>query len=285
MSIRHDTQSLVGTRPAADRALQRYAFDNDNPHASTQHTCLAAAYDPLTIAALQQSVRPGMRCLEVGAGGGSIARWLAARVAPAGSVLATDIKPHHISPAPGLTTTTHDISTDPLPAAAYDLIHARLVLLHLPDRLAILHRLVQALAPGGHLHLEEFDETTYGPLIALGELRDTDAAASYARYISAKQHLLETAGVDLTWGRTAATAMNDAGLTNITATPHVQSWRHDSPGTALQVHNTHHLRDQFLSAGLTTGDLDRARQIMNHPDFLAASCLTYAIHGQKDNAQ
>jgi hypothetical protein len=64
------------------------------------------------------------------------------------------------------------------------------------------------------------------------------------------------------------------------ATPHAHAWRSDSPGTALQVHNTHHLRQQFLAAGLTSHDLDQARQVMSHPDFLATSCLMYAIQGQ-----
>ncbi|PNE37031.1 class I SAM-dependent methyltransferase [Streptomyces noursei] len=62
--------------------------------------------------------RPGMRCLEVGAGGGSIARWLTARVAPGGSVLATDLKAQHIAPAPGPTIEVHDITSGPLPEGA-----------------------------------------------------------------------------------------------------------------------------------------------------------------------
>src|SRR5512136_3036444 len=49
-------------------------------------------YDPTTIRRLE-ILRPseGWKCLEVGAGAGSVARWLAVRVGPAGKAVATDI--------------------------------------------------------------------------------------------------------------------------------------------------------------------------------------------------
>jgi 2-polyprenyl-3-methyl-5-hydroxy-6-metoxy-1,4-benzoquinol methylase len=39
----------------------------------------------------RELVRPGWRCLEVGAGRGSMAAWLAEQVGPSGHVMATDI--------------------------------------------------------------------------------------------------------------------------------------------------------------------------------------------------
>jgi ubiquinone/menaquinone biosynthesis C-methylase UbiE len=38
-------------------------------------------------------IQQGWRCLEVGAGHGSVAGWLAAQVGPQGKVVATDINP------------------------------------------------------------------------------------------------------------------------------------------------------------------------------------------------
>ncbi|GGZ40039.1 methyltransferase [Streptomyces inusitatus] len=273
---------MTSTQPQPQPQPPGYAFDNDNGHAGEQHRALTAGYDGLSVGRLAGlGLRDGLRCLEVGAGGGSVARWLAARVAPTGSVLATDIKPHHIAPAEGLEVAVHDITRDPLPECAFDVIHARLVLLHLPERLQVLERLVRALRPGGRIQLDDFDETTYGPLIPLGGLRGGDAAEVYATYIAAKQRLLEAAGVDLTWGRSMAAAMEQAGLTDIDTEPHVQSWRCHSPGTALQIHNTHHLRTRFLAVGVTDEDLRAARRVMSHPHFLAASCLMYSAQGRR----
>ncbi len=52
---------------------------------------------------------------------------------------------------------------DDLPTAQFDLIHARLVLIHIPAREAVLERLVTALRPGGWLVIEDFDVLSLVP--------------------------------------------------------------------------------------------------------------------------
>ncbi|MCT2585552.1 class I SAM-dependent methyltransferase [Actinophytocola gossypii] len=256
-------------------AGHRYVFDNDSTHSDEQHRCLAAAYDPPTTAALAATgVGPGWRCLEVGAGGGSVAHWLADRVAPTGAVLATDLNPRHVRAAPGLTVARHDVTRDPLPEAEFDLIHARLVLLHLPDRLAVLDRLVRALKPGGWLQLDEFD-ISYGPALAGPDL------PLYERFLTAKAELMEAAGALGTWGRSAGAAMTAAGLEAVEASPHVWTWDRNSPGLHLLVHHTHHLRDKFLAFGFTDDDLTRVRAVMADPAFRACSCVFYTVRGRR----
>lgn len=44
---------------------------------------------------------------------------------------------------------SHDVTSDEIPTSAYDVIHARLVPGHLPQRDAIIPPLVSALATGG----------------------------------------------------------------------------------------------------------------------------------------
>jgi hypothetical protein len=54
-----------------------YTFDNSGAQAATRFAALAAIFDPGTIRHLQDiGISEGWRCLEVGAGGGSIAKWL-----------------------------------------------------------------------------------------------------------------------------------------------------------------------------------------------------------------
>jgi hypothetical protein len=71
----------------------RYVFDNAAEEQTRERfATLPRLYDPGTIRHLEAlGVGAGWRCLEVGAGGGSVARWLAERVGPIGRVLATDI--------------------------------------------------------------------------------------------------------------------------------------------------------------------------------------------------
>jgi ubiquinone/menaquinone biosynthesis C-methylase UbiE len=123
-----------------------------------QREAMQRCLDPVTRARLADlGVGPGWRCLEVGGGGGSIARWLADRVGPTGHVLATELDPGGLRCGERLEVRQHDIVEDELPEAAFDLVHARLVLLHLPKRRQALTRMVRALRPGGHLLLGEFD--------------------------------------------------------------------------------------------------------------------------------
>ena len=72
--------------------MSQYIFDNAASQASQRFGSLEALYDPRTLTMLEATgVGPGWQCLEVGAGGGSVAAWLAERVGASGHVLVTDI--------------------------------------------------------------------------------------------------------------------------------------------------------------------------------------------------
>jgi len=128
---------------------------------------LAELFDPASISRLTRiGISPGWRCLEVGAGGGSIARWMADRVGSAGSVLATDLDTRLLSSlgARHIEVRTHDITNDGLEQGGYDLAHARSVLTHVSDPEAAARNMVRALRPGGWLLLEEPDTDTTMPV-------------------------------------------------------------------------------------------------------------------------
>src|SRR5206468_1516768 len=114
-------------------------------------------------------LQPDWRCLEVGAGGGSIARWLAERL-DGGSVVATDLNVRDLDPGPSgrVEVRQHDVVAEQLEEAAFDLIHARLLLEHLPQRAAVLDKLVLALRPGGWLVVEDVDYVSGIPVSDLG---------------------------------------------------------------------------------------------------------------------
>jgi ubiquinone/menaquinone biosynthesis C-methylase UbiE len=75
-------------------------------------------------------------------GRGSIAAWLSERVGPTGQVIATDIGTRFLETLqrPNLEVRRHNIVTDPLPEDEFDLVHVRLVLMHLPERDSVLRR-------------------------------------------------------------------------------------------------------------------------------------------------
>ena len=82
---------------------------------------------------LRAIVEPGWRCLEVGAGRGSMAVWMAEQVGPGGQVVATDIDVTYLArlQVPNLEVRRHDILDDPLDAlgpGSFDLVCSRLTL-------------------------------------------------------------------------------------------------------------------------------------------------------------
>ncbi|MGO1052078.1 class I SAM-dependent methyltransferase [Crossiella sp. CA198] len=252
--------------------------DNRSEHAADQHRFLADAYDPITRSRLAEAgAGSGWRCLEVGAGNGSIARWLAGRVGPDGWVLATDLEPRHLTPQRRLSVLRHDIRHDPLPSNAFDLVHARQVLPLLPERLSVLHRLVGALRPGGVLQLDDLD-LGYGPALLTPDQR---AAELYQKFLTAKAAVMSATGADGAWGSRVATAMRAAGLVEIDPVPYLSQWRPDSPGLRLQLNHTYRLREPLLAAGLTEHDLTELRALLTDPGFRAASCVFYSVQGRR----
>ncbi|MFD4375929.1 class I SAM-dependent methyltransferase [Streptomyces sp. NPDC058486] len=264
--------------PPATPGPSGYVFDNDSPHSDRHHASLEEALDPLTLGHLREAgVAPGMRCLEIGAGAGSVSRGLLRLVSPGGTVTATDIKPGRIAPETGLTVLAHDVVTDPLPRGAYDVVVARLVLQHLPERQAVLRRLADALVPGGLLQIDEFDAGHEPCLLA----PTPDDARLYERFTTAKTTLMRAGGGDPTWGRRAAAALRETGLTGLRIRPHVLLRAPGTPALGLQLHHLAHLAPRLLDSGFTPADLDRLGAMMRDPGFAAATGVLYSVQGRR----
>ena len=95
-------------------------------------------HDPLTVSQLDAiGVGEGWRCLDVGAGGGSVTRILAERVGSTGSVHAVERDTSLLDELASdrVEVRRLDLMSDPLPQAAFDLVHARLLLMFLSPRL------------------------------------------------------------------------------------------------------------------------------------------------------
>ena len=108
-------------------------------------------------------VQPGWRCLEIGAGRGSMTAWLAELVGPAGEVVATDIDLTYLERLehPNVSVRQHDILSDSLELlepGSFDVVCSRLTLFHLVGhQQEAVRRMVQCLRPGGWLIDEDAD--------------------------------------------------------------------------------------------------------------------------------
>jgi ubiquinone/menaquinone biosynthesis C-methylase UbiE len=182
---------------------------------------LARALDPSTRRYLDQlGLSAGMRCLEVGAGAGSIACYLAERVGDTGVVVATDLDTALLEPLRALhgnlTVEQGDIAADvprSTPAQGFDLAHARLVLGHIAARERALANMVKVVRPGGWLLLEECDFVWTD----VGEqpLSPTEAIEPYYRVWTQIVSYMRERGYAVHWGRKLAHAMREAGLEQV----------------------------------------------------------------------
>lgn len=144
----------------------RYLLDNAAPEDQIRLAALEELFDSGTTRHLEScGIGAGWRCMEIGAGSGSIARWMADRVGPTGHVIATDIDTRHLHALNDarIEIWHHDFAVDSLPVSSFDLVHARLVLVHLPQRDEVLKRMIRALKPGAWLVVEEFDSSSMPP--------------------------------------------------------------------------------------------------------------------------
>src|SRR5262245_23160239 len=115
----------------------KYTLSNAWPAERERLQRMERYHDSISIETLTRlGVAHGWRCLEVAAGAGSITRWLAERVGKAGSVVATDLDPRllAVSDLENVEVRKHDILTDDLEEAGFDLVHARNLLVHLRSR-------------------------------------------------------------------------------------------------------------------------------------------------------
>ena len=238
---------------------QGYAFDNAAAGQRDRLRALEAVFDRETFRHLSEcGVGPGWHCLEVGAGAGSVARWLAGRVGPEGSVLATDVDLTAFGEAghPQLTTRVHALTRDPLPEGRFDLVHLRFLLAWLPDPPFAIRRLVQALRPGGVLVAEDLDFVTAVPDPAM----EPESAALLAAVVQA--HLavvVERSGFDPLHGRRLRGRLEEAALVDVTAEGRATIWRGGEPGGELWRLTFSQLREPIVRSGrVGVHDVDQA---------------------------
>lgn len=231
-----------------------YLLANRQAPAGARLEALATLFDPTTFRLLDQiGVAAGWRCWEVGAGGRSVPGWLAGRVGHAGMVVATDIDTSWLA-GPGPTAgpdqlhvRRHDVGTEPPPATGLDLVHARLVLTHVPHRDAALRSMISALRPGGWVLLEEADPGLQ-PLICPDEYGPAQRLANRLRH--GFRTLMAGREADLAYGRTLPRLLRAHGLLDVTAEAHFPI---TAPACAtLERATVAQIRDRLVHAGIAT---------------------------------
>jgi SAM-dependent methyltransferase len=151
-------------------------------------------------------IQPWWHCLELGAGAGSIARWLAERC-PAGQVVAADVDTGFLNRlrSHNLRVVQRDVERADFTPGSFDLVHARALFMHLADREAMLGRAAGWLKPGGWLAVSEAD---------MFPVDSTPHPAMKTMWTAAEQ-LFRSQGSDPRWARRLPLLFGRAGLVDI----------------------------------------------------------------------
>jgi SAM-dependent methyltransferase len=223
-------------------------------------------------------IQRGWKCLEIGAGRGSMVRWLAEQVGPQGRVVATDINTRFLTELqlPNVEVRQHDIRTDPLESGAYDLAHCRAVLVHMPDPQLVVRRMVDALRSGGWLLVEEGDASS---------LRAVDpnhplAERFHRQSQELRDRLIRLTGYNPDFGCRVRALLEDVGLTEIGNAGENRIAR----GGEAEASNMSMALPAFVERGvLSPAECAAHQQILLDPSFSFVTWTTFAAWGKRAN--
>jgi SAM-dependent methyltransferase len=235
--------------------------------------------DPASRRRIQASgITTNWRCLEVGAGAGSIAEWMAGMVGGSGQVVAVDLNTRFLSQIdlPNLQILEADIRDLPLAEAGFDLVHARYVLIHLADFQVALSRMLEFLKPGGWLVLEE-------PDFSAARAISGEAAACQAvdRVNRAIRQMFDHRGMDYALGVKLPTILQSRKLQPID----VENDAHLAPGGSgianVMKLSTLQLAEQYIvTAEASRADLDQYCQFAEDSKSWAIYHATVRVSAQ-----
>lgn len=235
-------------------------------------------FDPATVHRLERlHIAYGARCLEVGAGRGSITRWLSDRVGATGHVVAADIDCRFLTGLPGnVEVRETDVRYDELEPDSYDVVHCRALLNHVPDPVAVLRRMAAAVRPGGVLLAEEGDMG----LFAYGGHPDAQWAGD--RTQAAFGALASAKTMHGYLGRALPGMLADAGLGPVRAEVETSVARYLEPAYELWRTTWLEIAPGLTAASiLTAGDCDRIRAVLDCPATVMTTLSTVAAWARR----
>ncbi len=194
---------------AMNSTTTTYSLDSGWHAERERLASLTRLFDETTIGLCEQlQLAPGARCLELGAGTGSVAEALSERVWPDGQVVAVDTDTRFLEPLASdvLRVEKADVTAG-LPQSGFDLVHARLLLEHLPQRMEVVRAMAAAAVPGGWVLVEDFDWST--------ALMVDPPTPLLERVATACRGFMASRGYDPEFGRRLPRALAGVGLTDI----------------------------------------------------------------------
>lgn len=203
------------------------------------------------------------RCLDIGAGGGTVARKLAER---GNSVVAVDIETDRLEESPGVEVRCHDINDGVPTGGPFDLVHARAVLMHLKRREEVLAALVDSLVPGGWLVL---GEVTVTPVRVASAPSAEDEELFLRVLTTAIERLTGPSTMSFDWAFEAHGSMLAAGLDTVDSHAFAEPVVGGTALGQLARNYAQQLTPPMLAIGFTEDELGWFCELLLDPAFRA----------------
>jgi ubiquinone/menaquinone biosynthesis C-methylase UbiE len=234
----------------------------------------------------QIDIPTGARVIDLGCGPQGILDLLSERVGPHGSVVGLERNEHALQQARTFIAESRlanvevlqgDAKATSLPRGSFDLVHARLVLVNVPEPEQIVTEMVALARPGGAVALHEAD---YLPHVCEPPL------SAWDRLFQVYETYSRTNGIDLFVGRRVPGMLRAAGLVDVQANPVIHLYPHSHPRRTIFLQFIENVRDRILAQSLLTDAelTDLMTALRNHledPDTLVVSHLFFQVWGRK----
>jgi SAM-dependent methyltransferase len=265
---------VTGAAQAPEGYAGSYVAHHVPAEQARLHT-LEAAFDPATFRVLDRLDLPeDARCLDIGAGAGSVAAWLATH-RPLGQVTATDTDTRFLrfSPSMPIRVLQHDAVREDFPPETFDLVHTRALLCHLPQREELLRRAVDWVRPGGWLVVEDLS------------VRPTDTSPHplFRKVTRAGEELLAmTVGTDLRWADKLVGHFPELGLDDVDFSTAPGTVGDRSATDAFWTATFDQAVPTLLDKGLLTlHDIGAMRALHRSPAFNDTGISLISVRGRK----
>jgi SAM-dependent methyltransferase len=225
--------------------MSDYVLDHGLKGEAARLALMSRLLDPMHRRQIEMlHVGRGARTLEVGCGNASISAWLADVVSPGGHAVASDIDVSLAVERPDLELREHDILSGPVEPRDFDLVTARAVLHHLPDREKAIENMVASLKPGGYILLIEPDFLPVS-VAEPEEVREFwDGWLTWAR----------GRGIDYHVGRSLAPRLAKLGLEEVAGAAETAVYNGGSPWADYWRQTIVELREELIGSGNVDGE-------------------------------
>ena len=282
-------QSMTGAATQAPSITDVYALGRD-PGETARLQRQSEELQPDSAALLDRvGLRPGQAAIDLGCGPRGILDLLAERVGPGGRVTGLDADPAHVAMARqfciqqglgGVQIAAADARRTGLPTGSFDLVHARTLLVNVPEPAGVLAEMVRLAKPGGWVASLEPDAKC-----ALCY----PAHPGYARMWELFRAAFSRHGADLLIGRRLAELYRRAGLRDIGVEARAGVYRARDSRRMVGPDLVRSLHPVIVSLGLADQEelnaLDRAvRAHLDDPRTLVMPHLSFLAWARKPEA-